>query len=152
MSRWKNKSFTNKVKFRITMLWIVLILMLIYMVVVGELGLGDSRYMTQLASAVSNIIFFGGMIYVISKLIRNKKLLKNKALLVEEAMENLDERNQFLYDKSGGIVVDILLLFILFVTCTMALWDMEAFYASLSILLVTVISKIVSYFIYSRMH
>ena len=39
----------------------------------------------------------------------------------------LDERNQYLHDKSGGIVADILLAILLFVTLTASMFDMAAF-------------------------
>lgn len=152
MSKWKNRSFTDKVKSRIRILWGILILMLIYMVVVGELGLGDSRFMTQLAETVSRIIFFGGLLYVIILIIHNKKLLNNRVLLLEQERNKLDERQQFLHDKSGGIIVDILLLLLLFVTCTTALCNMPAFYTALSILLITIALKVLSYIIYNKIY
>lgn len=152
MSKWKNRSFTDKVKLRIKILWGILILMLVYMVVVGELGLGDSRFMTQLAEKVNRIIFFGGFLYVTILIIHNKKLLNDRVLLLKEERRKLDERQQFLHDKSGGIVVDILLLLLLFFTCTTALCNMTAFYTALSILLITITLKVVSYIIYNKIY
>lgn len=76
--------------------------MLVYMVIVGELGGGDSRMMTDFANAASDILFFGGLIFVFYRIFRNKRLLKNQMLLKEQLQMEEDERNQYLHDKSGG--------------------------------------------------
>lgn len=61
-----------------------------------------------------------------------------------------DERNQYLHDKSGGIVVDLLLIVQLFVTVTTALYNMTAFHVSVALLAVTILLKSTFYFIYSH--
>lgn len=152
MNRYKNKPYAERVKLRIRVLWMVLLGMLVYMVAVGMIGLGDSRKMTQLAAGVSKIIFFGGMAAVIVKIVRSKKTLANQLLLREEEKSRKEERNQFLHDKSGGVVVDVLILAMLFVTCTAALWNMPAFYVSLGLLLFTVLLKAVSYAVFNRIY
>ena len=142
--------YTDKIKWRIRMLWIILVCMLVYMVVVGELGGGDSRMMTQLAENISRIIFFGGIVYVIYRIFYNKKLLRNRELLQEQKVHETDERNQYLHDKSGGMVVDVLLLVLLAVTCTAAMFDMAAFHMALGMLIVTIILKMGVYWICRR--
>ena len=128
----------------------ILILMIIYMIVVAELGGGDSRIVTDLADMVGDIIFFGGIIYVISRIIHNRKLLKNRMLLKEQHLSEQDERNQYLHDKSGGTVMDILMLILLLVTVTASLFNMAAFYTALTILIAAVLLKTGSYLFYSR--
>lgn len=150
MKNHKDRTFSEKVKIRIRSLWVVLILMLVYMIIVGEIGWGDTRFMTSMAETVSTIIFFGGLIYIIVKIIQNKKLLSHRQLLLSQSKKETDERQQFLRDKSGGIVVDILLVCLLFITCTTALLNMPAFYVSFTILSITVILKVISYTVYSR--
>ena len=122
--------------------------MLIYMVIVGETG-GDSRVMTNFAGITSKVIFFGGILFILRRILRYKKLLKNKALLKEQMQTELEERKQYLHDKSGGAVLDILLLFLLFATVTTALYNMTAFYVSIVILAVTLFLKITAYVFYS---
>lgn len=146
-----NKAFSKKIHTRIRLLWLVLLLMIVYMIVVGELGWGDSRKMTDLAVLVSKIIIFGGMIYVIYRLRYNKKLLSNQHLLASQSVKEADEREQFLHDKSGGLVINILLICLLFITGTAALINMIAFNISLLILIITLLLKIGSYTIYSKM-
>ncbi len=150
MKKFEKLTYTEKIKWRIRALWLCILMMLIYMVVVAELGGGDSRIMTPLADAVSDIIFFGGFIVVISRIIHNKKLLKDRGLLKEQMREEQDERNQYLHDKSGGLVLDILLLCLLFITVTTGLFNMAAFYASVSILALALCLKMAAYFIFSR--
>jgi len=147
-------SYSEKIKNRNKLLWSVFVLMLCYMVVVSELGGGDSRMMTQLAETVSRIIFFGGMIWVLVRITKNKNLLKkeNKERLQEHFLEEEDERNRYLYEKSGGIVWDVIFIAELFVTLTASLFDMPAFYASLAVLAVSIAAKITAYQIYSRKH
>ena len=64
--------------------------------------------------------------------------------------EETDERNRYLHDKSGGIVLDILLACLLFITLTASLFDMTAFYMSLAILAIAVVLKAGAYLCYSR--
>ena len=148
MRKYKQLNYTKKIHLRIKMAYVLLVLMLIYMVIMGELG-GDSRIMTNLANFISDCIFFGGIIYIIARIAHNKKLLKNRILLKEQLQTEQDERNQYIHDKSGGLAVDLLLIMELFVTMTTALLNMPAFYTSLVILLVTLFLKAGLYFFYS---
>lgn len=56
MKNFKPRTYTQKIQLRIKMSYFLLVLMLIYMVVMGELG-GDSRVMTGLANTISDFIF-----------------------------------------------------------------------------------------------
>lgn len=147
----KNKTYTDKVKIKIKILWAVVLLMLAYMIAVGGIWhLGDSRIMTPLADKTSKVIFFGGLIYVGIQIFENKKYLKNKKLLIESEKQKSDERRQYIYDKSGGIVADVLLIIMLFVTCTAALWNMPAFYTAFILLAITIVLKTASYLYYNK--
>lgn len=150
MKTSKRLCFSEKIIRRNRVLYLVLLLMLVYMVVVGELGLGDSRHMSRMAEDISRLIFFGGMIFVIRKIIRNKKILKNKELLKEKMRQESDEWNQTLYEKSGGIVWDTVLISQLFITLTASLMDMSAFYASFSTLMILLVIKAISFFYFRK--
>lgn len=150
MKQFERSSFTQKIRMQITLLWLLLILMLIYMVVVGELNLGDSRLMTPLAEITSRILFFGGMIWVLLKIRANKKLLTNPWQLKEKRVQEQDERNRFLHAKSGGLVWDILFFIQLFLTLTASLMDMTAFTFTMITLAAMVILKLAAYWFYSR--
>lgn len=150
MRSCKDMDYGTKIKWRIRILYLLLIAMLAYMVVVAELGGGNSRIMTNLASQFSRIVLFGGMIYVITRIVHNKKLLGNRLLRKEQMLEETDERNRYLHDKSGGIVLDILLACLLFITLTASLFDMTAFYVSFTILIIALLLKVGAYLCYSR--
>jgi len=150
MKSFEQLSYTEKIKWRIRILRLLTVVMLIYMIVIGEMGGGDSRIMSDLANIASDIIFFGGLIYIVYRIIANKKLLKNRLLLKEQLREELDERNQYLHDKSGGVVWDILLIVLLGITVTAALFNMAAFYTSFTILGIAIVLKVSAYWIYSR--
>ncbi len=152
MKNYKNKSFKEKVKLRILMLRATIILMFIYIIILAEMGFGDSRIITGLAQNVSNIIFLGGMIYILRKISYNKKLLQDKLLRLDEEIKEADERKKFLHDKSGGVVVDILLLTLLIITFTTALINMTAFNVSFAILMITIILKATSYYVYMKLY
>lgn len=149
MKKYDKLCYANKIRWRIRISWAILIFMLIYMIIVGETG-GDSRIMTGLAASASRTIFFGGLIYVIYRIYFNKKLLKNRKLLQEKKLLEQDERNQYIHDKSGGIVMDMLLLILLFTTMTSSLFNMAAFYVSITILTTAVCLKAIAYVIYSH--
>ena len=150
MKSFEQLSYTEQIKWRIRILRLLTVVMLIYMIVIGEMGGGDSRIMSDLANIASDIIFFGGLIYIVYRIIANKKLLKNRLLLKEQLREELDERNQYLHDKSGGVVWDILLIVLLGITVTAALFNMAAFYTSFTILGIAIVLKVSAYWIYSR--
>ena len=78
--------------------------------------------------------------------------VRDTAFLMEqlELREELDERNQYLHDKSGGVVWDILLIVLLGITVTAALFNMAAFYTSFTILGIAIVLKVSAYWIYSR--
>lgn len=150
MRNYRELPYEARIKWRIRILWMVAALMLIYMVLLVELGGGDSRMMTDFASQASRVIFFGGLAYIVWRICRNKKLLKDRTLLKAQIRMEQDERNQSLRDKSGGIVVDILLIAMLALTFTTALFNMAAFYTSAALLIFTVLLKGMAYLIFSR--
>lgn len=150
MKSYRRLPFREQIKWRIRGQWAVFFLMLVYMIVIGETGGGDSRIMTPLAAGFSRVAFFGGMLYIIYRLIRNKKLLKDQKLLKEKFLAEKDERRRYLHDKSGGIVWDILFVLLLCAALTASLYDMAAFYAVYGILLMAVIIKIGFYIYYSK--
>lgn len=150
VKKYERATFTDRIKWRLRILWASLIFMLVYMIFVGETGGGDSRIVTRLADFVGDIIFFGGLAYIIYRIRSNRRLLQNRRLLEEKLCLEQDERNQYLHDKSGGIVMDALMLVMLFVTMTTAAFNMAAFYASFAILTAAVLLKASVYLFYSR--
>jgi len=147
----KSLSYSEKIRWRNRLLYLLLLVMLVYMIVIGELHLGDSRIMSGMAETVSRIIFFGGMIWVVRKIICNKRLLKEPVLLREQMTVERDERNQYLHDKSGGLVWDILFVCLLFVTLTASLTNMAAFYTSFVLLCMAILLKLTAYLIYKKL-
>lgn len=150
MKCYNQLPFSQKIKWRIRLLWVIFIALIAYMIIISELGGGDSRIMTPLANLVSDIGLFGGMGYVLYRIHRNKKLLRSRSALREEQLREADERNRYLHDKSGGIVMDCLLLILLVVTVTAALFDMKVFYTTYGILCAGAALKAIAWFFYSR--
>lgn len=140
--------FSKRIVWRNRCLWVLLVLMLVYMVVIGELGLGDSREMNRLAEIVSRVIFFGGMLWVISKIVRNRRMLADKRQMKEQLLWEQDERNRRLHEKTGGLVWDAMLVCLLFATLTASLTDMAAFHTALSLLAAALALKLGAYLYY----
>ncbi|MCI8626517.1 MAG: hypothetical protein HFI40_09600 [Lachnospiraceae bacterium] len=145
MRRSRRMTYTEKVQRRIRLLYALLVGMLAYMVMVVELGGGDSREMSEFAQSLSRTLYFSGIIYIISRIIYYKRLLKNRLLLKEKRQKEQDERNQYLHDKSGGWAMDVLLFCLLVITWTTALFNREAFYTSVVILAAASALKFGSY-------
>lgn len=143
-------TYSKKIRLRVRGLWVLLALMLVYMVVVGETGGGDSRMMTDLASLASRVIFFGGMAWVIYRIHFNNSLLKDRLRLEEKLIEEQDERRRYLHDKSGGWVMDAMLIFLLFATTTAALYSMAAFHMAIGALGVALALKAGAYWVLRR--
>ncbi len=101
------RRYVKQIRLRIGCIIVFLAVMIFFMVLSGELGWGDSRYMTSLMRTYSGLSFFGCLIYLIVYLVRYRKLLHNRELMEESRILEQDEREQMIHDKSGGILVDL---------------------------------------------
>ena len=141
--------YRDKVRWKVRLLWLMIVGMLVYMIVVAETGGGDSRIQTRLAESFGGIAFFGSLGVAIWRLVHNKRLLKDRLLMKQDAQKR-DERAQYLHDKSGGVVVDALLVCLLFMAMTAAMYNMPAFYMAYAALLLTAALKGLAWLVYSR--
>lgn len=101
------RRYVKQIRLRIGCIIVFLAVMIFFMVLSGELGWGDSRYMTSLMRTYSGMAFFGCLVYLIVCLVRYRKLLHNRELMEESRILEQDEREQMIHDKSGGILVDL---------------------------------------------
>ncbi|MGI5958757.1 MAG: hypothetical protein ACOX60_05025 [Massiliimalia sp.] len=145
----KTGSYVQKVKRRIWLLWFSVIGMTVYMILAVELGGGDSRIMTDTAVRFSKL-FFPGLAFLLWRIYYNKKLLKDREKMAREQLEQEDERNQYLHDKSGGLPMDILLVLLFLVTWTASLFHMAVFYTCLGLLAAAVLLKMGFYLYYQK--
>lgn len=148
MKTCNQQPFSKRIAWRNRYLWALLVLMLVYMVIIGELGLGDSREMNRLAEIISRVIFFGGMLWVISKIVRNGRMLADKRQMKEQLLWEQDERNRRLHEKTGGLVWDAMLVCLLFATLTASLTNMAAFHTALALLAAALALKLGAYLHY----
>ena len=146
----KPLSYTKRIQWRIRGIRLLMAAMVGYMLLLVALGGGDSRIMTRTADMVSDLLFFGGLIFLGIRLHRNKKLLRDRQLLQEERLREEDERERWLHDRSGGTVVDILLAVMMCAVFTAALFNMAAFYTAFALLLLTILLKFAAYRLASR--
>ena len=151
MKKMIDMPYRDQIRWKVRLLWLLIIGMLAYMVIIAELGGGDSRIQTRLASSFGSVSFFGSLGVAIWRLVHNRRLLKDKLLLKQSAAQRRDERERFLHDKSGGVVVDVLLVCLLFMAMTAAMFSMPAFYTAYAALLLTAALKALVWLVYSRM-
>lgn len=150
MKTYSELPYSKKILWRKRGAWILLLAMVIYMIVIGEMGLGDSRVVSQFAKSFGSFLFFSGMIWVGAKIINCNKLLKNPPKLREQMISEDDERNRYIYHKSGGIVWDIIFAVMLFVTVTASVTNNEAFYTAFVMLAVSAAVKLAVYLMFKR--
>lgn len=150
MKRYNECTYPEKLRRRMIGWSVMLALHIIYLIVLSELGGGDSRVQTNGMHAVMVIIGFGGIGWMGWKINHLRKLLKNPYLRKQNRLNEQDERNRWLHDKSGGDVWDIQFIGLLIVTLTASMFSPSAFHAVLPLLLLAVAVKIGSYVWYSR--
>ena len=150
MKKAEPMPFARKIRLRIWGCWAAIIVMTVYMVVLVEIGGGDSRIMTRTAELVTRLLYFGGLIFLIVRIYHNKKLLQNLLLLREKQEAERDERPRWLHDKSGGLPMDILLLVTAVVVFGTGLFNMAAFYTAFGILCAGLLCKGGVYLYYSK--
>lgn len=150
MKKILDMPYREKVRWKVRLLWLLIVLMLAYIVVIGETGGGDSRIQTKWADQFGRIVLFGGLGVVIWRLVHHKRVLKDKLLMKQEAMKSRDEREQYLHDKSGGVVVDVLLVCLLFMALTASFYNMPAFHTAYAALLLTAGLKAAAWLFYNR--
>ena len=117
-------SYTKKIQWRIRLLWLAVFGMLIFMVVIGELGLHSSKVVTGFAYTWGSVLYWIGLFYAIGRIIINKKLLKDRLLLKEQQLRERDERNQYLHRMSGGWVMDAMLV-LCYLATVVAFYDFD---------------------------
>ena len=107
MKNAKRCAYAQIIRWRIRLGWALLALMLLYMVIAAEMGGGDSRVVTDLMDMVGDVIFFGGLVFILVRIAHNKRLLRDRARLREEEIRERDERNarQLLEDGWTLLVV-----------------------------------------------
>lgn len=139
-----NMSYTKVIKWRIRLLWLALIAMLVFMVVIGELGLRSSRVMSDFTARTSNVFYWWGMIWIIFRIVMNKKLLKDRLRLKEQQLRERDEWRQHLHRMSGGWVMHTMLVIAYIAAVTTSCYDSKAFYAAFGLLVVAALLKLVA--------
>lgn len=150
MKSFESRPYSKTIRLRIAACWTAIVLMTVYMIVLVELGGGDSRMMTRTADLVTDLLYFGGVIFLGVRIHRNKKLLKNRLLLREQQEAERDERARFLHDKSGGLPMDVFLVLAAIAVFRTGLFNMAAFYTAFGLLCAAIALKAGTYLYYNR--
>ena len=136
-----NMPYAKVIQWRIRLLWLALTAMLVFMVVIGELGLRSSRVMSDFTARTSNVFYWWGMIYIIVRIVMNKKLLKDRLRLKEQQLRERDEWRQHLHRMSGGYVMDVFLVIGWIASIAASCYSNEAFYTAYGLLFIAALLK-----------
>ena len=143
-------SYQNVIRWRIRLLWLALIATLVFMVVIGEIGAHSSRVVTGFAYSGGSLLYWAGLIYIIARLIINKKLLQDRLRLKAQQLREWDEGTRHLHQMSGGWVMDVMLVMAYIAAVAASCWSNEAFYASFGLLFVAALLKGGAYLAYDK--
>ncbi len=143
-------SYTTQIRWRLRLLWLALAAQLVLMVIIGEMGLRDSRVITGFAYSCGNLMFWAGMIFLIARIVINRRLLRDKLRLKEQQLLERDERNRYLHQMSGGWVMDALLLLAYIGAVVGSCTEVAAFYTAFGLLVCAAILKGGAYLAYSK--
>lgn len=136
-----NMPYTKKIQWRIRLLWLALAGMLVFMVVIGGLGLRSSKVITGFAYDCGNFLYWCGLFYIIGRIIINKKLLKDRLRLKEQQLRERDEWRQHLHRMSGGYVMDVFLVIGWIASIAASCYSNEAFYTAYGLLFIAALLK-----------
>ena len=147
------EKYKRKLKKRKILFLSLLGLVICYVAVLIYLGAGDSR------TVAPDAISFGSwcvLIILVYLLIRIKKisalLRQNDYNTIKETMiREEDERNIWLYERSGGSVFLCSFIVTMMITITCSLFNNEAFFSSLITMASMLIIK-VFFYLYNRHH
>ena len=145
-----NVPYTKVIQWRIRLLWLALFAMLAFMVVIGEIGARSSRMMSDFTARTSNVFYWWGMLYIIIRIVMNKKLLKDRLRLKEQQLRERDEWRQHLHRMSGGWVMDAFLVLAWIAAIAASCYSNEAFYTAYALLAAAALLKGGAYLVYSK--
>lgn len=143
-------NYQNVIRWRIRFLWLALIAMLVFMVFIGETGRRDSRIVTGIAYDWGNLLYWAGLIFIIARIVINRKLLKDRLRMKERQLREWDEGRQYLHRISGGFVMDAMLAVSYIAAVTASCYNNEAFYAAFGLLACAALLKGGAYLAYSK--
>ena len=144
------KPYTKIIQRRIHLLWLALFGMLVFMVVIGELGLRSSKVITGFAYDCGNFLYWCGLFYIIGRIIINKKLLKDRLRLKEQQLRERDEWRQHLHRMSGGWVMDAMLVISYLAAVAASCWSNETFYVAFGLLVSAALLKLAAEIAYGK--
>ena len=144
------KPYTKIIQRRIRLLWLALFGMLVFMVVIGVLGLHSSKVITGFAYDCGNFLYWCGLFYIIGRIIINKKLLKDRLRLKEQQLRERDEWRQHLHRMSGGWVLDAMLALCYIAAVAASCWSNETFYVAFGLLVCAALLKLAAEIAYGK--
>ena len=150
MKCFDGTTYTKQLRRRLIGWIVMLIIHIAYLVFLSEIGGGDSRIQTREMHTAMAVIGFGGIAWMTRKIYIIRRLLRNPMMQKEKLINEKDERNRYLHDKSGGDVWDLQLVGLLAVTLTTSMFNREAFFAVSSLLIFSVSLKLGFYLWHSR--
>ena len=142
MKTAETMSFSDRIKWRIRLLWILFAAMFCFMLLVGERSLGNARLISRFADTCGTLMFLGMLGWIVWRIRYNQHLLCSPWLLRQKELDEQAQRMQPMCNKSSIVLWDILFVGLYFVTLTMSLWNTQLFLVSFAVLAVVIAARV----------
>ncbi len=143
-------SYVQTLRWRVWALWAQLAVMVAYLVLVTELEALGILLVTDAADLFSRVLPLAAIVYFLVRIFLDKRQLRAQVSRLEQHREpELDSR--VLHDKSGGVVMDIVLFGLLLASLITALVSLSAFCTAFFLLLFALLVKLAAYLLFSRL-
>ena len=143
-------SYVQALRWRVWALWAQLAVMVAYLVLVTELEALGILLVTDAADLFSRVLPLAAIVYFLVRIFLDKRQLRAQVSRLEQHQEP-ELRARFLHEKSGGVVMDIVLFGLLLASLITALVSLSAFCTAFFLLLFALLVKLAAYLLFSRL-
>ena len=123
------EEYKRRLKRQNVLLWVGIALLAALDVVVGVFWDDLGFLMTERARHMQSMLLFGFLVYLVVKLVGNKRRLKNLWQYEEEARWQKDERRILIGEKAAKLAADAALAGLVVAAFVVSLYNMDAFNA-----------------------
>lgn len=143
-------SYVQTLRWRVWALWAELAMVVVYLVLVTELETLGLLQIVDVADLVSRALPLAAIVYLLVRIFLDKRQLRAQVNRLEQHQEP-ELRARFLHEKSGGVVMDIVLFGLLLAALIATLVNLTAFYTVFFLLLFALLVKLIAYLLFSRL-
>ncbi|MDO4739302.1 MAG: hypothetical protein Q4A66_01405 [Eubacteriales bacterium] len=123
----KQEAYIRSLRRQNALLWVLLALTLVFMVVVGETALTDSRTRDNVMKGMTSVFFLWQGV-IVWRIVRNRRLLKNPGMLLWQQIRDGDERRKEILGRAGGRFALVFCALLSVAALTALFYDKVIFY------------------------